>query len=134
MPTLCKESTQHRQYPLACRFDADLRCFLNFFHLYVVRTKVSQQTVVDSITGSAVLQLILVYLPLVVMFVYVVASVLKRRCGSRSNRQVSSDGSTKTLYRMMINLVTPHYSSRESVCMDEFPHRMIANDVDYEEF
>ena len=134
--SLCQPYAQRAHNIIDSLLLADLTLItaISFFHLYVVRTKVGRETVVDNITGSAVLQLALMYLPLVVMLGYVVLLVYKHRRKCGRGYQMSSDGSTRTFSRMMMKLVDPVRSKEESVYMDELPHRMIANDVDYEQF
>ena len=108
---------------------------ISFFHLYVFRARISQQTAVNRITGSAVLQLILICLPLLVISVYTAVSVYKLGCRRKSkDKNDLQQRSTWSLSTKLKKLVNPVLNSESSSDTDELPHRLVGENVDYEQF
>ena len=99
---------------------------ITFFHLYVIRARVSQQTAVEDITVSAVIQVVLVYLPLIIMGAYIAVSVYKF-----SFRKWKQNKPKSKLSSRLRELIAPMFGD-DSLETEELPHRLIAGDVEYE--
>ena len=114
--------------------DLALISLITFFHLYAVRTKVSKQTAVEHVTQSAIIQLVLIYLPLLIVAVYAVVVVYRHGCRPK-DKSTNTHRSTSTLSLLskLRNLVGP-VRKEGDLDSEELPHRLIAGDVDYEQF
>ncbi len=99
---------------------------ITFFHLYVIRARVSQQTAVEDITVSAVIQVVLVYLPLIIMGAYIAVSVYKFGFRKRNQNKPRSKLSSR-LRELMAPMI-----GDDSLETEELPHRLITGDVEYE--
>ena len=96
---------------------------ITFFHLYVIRSRVSQQTAVEDITVSAVIQMVLVYLPLIIMVAYIVVSVYRFSCRKRNPNK-----SINKLSSRLRDLMAP-IIGEDSLETEELPHRLVTGDV-----
>ena len=100
---------------------------ITFFHLYVIRARVSQQTAEEDITVSAIIQVALVYLPLIIMGAYIIA-VLVYKFSFRKRNQCKPKSKLSSRLR---ELVAPMIG--DDSLETELPHRLIADgDVEYE--
>ena len=99
---------------------------ITFFHLYVIRARVSQQTAVEDVTVSAVIQVVLVYLPLIIMGAYIALSVYKFSLRKRNQNKPKSK-----LPSRLRELIAPIIGD-DSLETEEFPHRLLVGDVEYE--
>jgi hypothetical protein len=99
---------------------------ITFFHLYVIRARVSQQTAVEDITLSSVIQVVLVYLPLIIMGAYIAVSVYKFGFRKRNQNKPKSKLSSR-----LRELIAPMLGD-DSLETEELPHRLITDDVEYE--
>ena len=90
---------------------------------YIFRTALSRQKAIEYINKTMVVQLVLIYLPLLVMLGYVLLLVYRVLCWKKYPVKISV-----TLYTML--------SSENPIDDDDtdLPHRLVAGDVDYKCF
>ena len=126
---LCQPYTRkgHNTIDTLLFTDLILITAITFFHLYAIRARVSKQTAVENITVSAVIQVVLVYLPLLIMTVYVAVSVYRLSC--RHKNQSNSCMSISKLSSKCRYLMVP-VIGEDSLETEELPHRLITGDVE----
>ena len=106
---------------------------ITFSHYFLFRTNVGRQAVIDLITPLVSIQLVLVYLPFLVMTLYVLMLTCRFIICSKKSTQIVPPSKIKSMnacFRKLKELV--HSNSREE--SEALPHRMIAGDVNYECF
>ena len=96
-----------------------------FAHYYTFRTKSGGQAAVEYIKASATIQLVLIYLPFLIMAVYMIVLV-GRNVYKQSNKKNAEW--TTTLF------LGSYFSTGGSSDEEELPHRLIAGAADYECF
>ena len=101
---------------------------ITFAHFYIFRTQAGSSRQTDNITASAVIQLVLIYLPLLIMAVYVVRLICLTGC--RQTDQKNSEWTRSISLGKLRNSFSKEYSLDE----EELPHRLIAGDASYECF
>ena len=99
-----------------------------FAHYYAFRTKSGRQVAIEYIKASAAIQLVLIYLPLLIMGVYTV--VLICRIVYRKSDQKNAEWTTSIPLQKLRN----SFSKEDSCDEEELPHRLIAGAADYECF
>ena len=100
---------------------------MSFAHYYIFRTMAGKQTATSYITASASIQLVLIYLPLVIMAMYVFTRVCLHVC-----KKVDGNNTKQRTYSSAaLQKLTSSFSKEDEV-EEELPHRLIAGDVDYE--
>ena len=95
---------------------------ITFLHYYTFRTRAGKQVAMDYITTSAAIQLVLIYLPLLVIALYIITRIF-RKIGQK---YFKSQRSRLSLGRSYVN--------EDSLYGEELPHRLIAEEVDYSGF
>ena len=101
--------------------DLALINIISFARYHTVRTRAGKQAVVDHVLNLAVLQLVLIYLPLLVMVVYIIMLIFMLCC-----RKIGIKGNVAD-WRKSIVFLGRSYNYDE----EELPYRLIAKDMDY---
>lgn len=132
---LCQPYSKRAHNMIDTLLLADLNVIvaISFFHLYVFRTRVSHQTSVGRLIPSAVLQLLLIYTPLLIMAVCVLVSVYRLGCGQKCKDEIKSSRKFTKL-RKLANLKSREDSIDKDAEDSEFHHRLVGGSVDYEKF
>lgn len=107
--------------------DLALINIITFAHYYVLRTALDRPEAINSINTTMVIQLVLIYLPLVVMMGYVLVSVF-RYFGCSKNNLIHSLKLSGILPLTTVATITGSHFNNDS---DSLPHRLIADDTDY---
>ena len=99
-----------------------------FEHYYKFRTRSGRQAAVEYTKASASFQLVLIYLPLLIMAAYVVVIIFRiiYRQSSKKNAEWTTSISLQKL--------RSSFSKGDSSDEEELPHRLIAGAADYECF
>ena len=96
-----------------------------FAHYYTFRTQSGGQAAVEYIKASAAIQLLLIYIPFLIMAVYMIVLVC-HNVYRRSNKK-NAEWTTTIFLRSS-------FSTGDSSDEEELPHRLIAGATDYECF
>ena len=102
---------------------------ITFGHYYKVRTKAGKQAAREFIKSTASIQLILIYLPILIMGVYVVMLVCRIGC----KRLTPVHTNAKWTKSIALQKLQSSFSKEDS-SDDELPHRLIAGNADYKCF
>ena len=108
--------------------DLALINIITFAHYYVLRTALDRHEAINNINTTMVIQLVLIYLPLLVVMGYTLVSVFRFGCGKQDliNSFKLSD--------ILLPLTTIDTGSHFNNDLDSLPHRLIADDTDYKCF
>ena len=101
---------------------------LTFEHYYKFRTRSGRQAAVEYTKASASFQLVLIYLPLLIMAMYV--TVLIFRIIYRQSNKLNAEWATS----ISLQKLRSSFSQWDSSDEEELPHRLIAGAADYECF
>ena len=112
--------------------DLALINIITFSNYYIFRTSVGRQVVIDLITHLVSIQLILIYLPFLVMTVYMLTLICSFICSKKCAwiEQLPKLKSMTESVRKLKQLV--HSNSREE--SESLPHRMVVGEISYERF
>ena len=109
--------------------DLALINIITFAHYYVFRTRVGRQAVTHSITPSAVIQLILIYLPLIIATVYLIVVIF--RLGCKRKKQSASPTSSSIVLIKLKDFMNSYRDVDELIHdNDLLPHRLLTENVE----
>ena len=111
--------------------DLALINIITFAHYYVFRTRVGRQAVTHSITPSAVIQLILIYLPLIIATVYLIVVIFRLGC-KRKKQSASPTSSSIVLIKLKDFMSSYRDVDEVNHDNDLLPHRLLTENVEYE--
>ena len=107
---------------------------ITFSHYFLFRTSVGRQTVINLITPLVSFQLVLIYLPFVVMAVCVLTLICRficsKDCIQKQTVLLSKMKSMNEPIRKLKELVRSNMREES----ESLPHRMVAGDISYECF
>ena len=103
---------------------------ITFAHYYKFRTRSGRQAAVEYTKASAAFQLVLIYLPLLVVAAYVVIVIIFRIIYKPSSRKENAEW----VNSIPLQKLRSSFSKGDSSDDEELPHRLIAGAADYECF
>ena len=101
-----------------------------FAHYYKFRTRSGRKAAVEYTTASAAFQLVLIYLPFLIMALYVIGQISRIVCRQSNARNPAAWVISMTSLQKLKSSLSKRHSSNE----EELPHRLIAGTADYECF
>ena len=105
---------------------------ITFLHYYSFHSNLESLIKKEFIIAINIIQLVLIYLPFLTMTVYMLVLVCRLGCRqseNQSNSHISTNIPLGKLRDLVISI-----SRQDSANEEEFPHRLITNDIGYEHF
>ena len=101
---------------------------ITFAHFYSFRTNAGKQAATTYIAATAAIQLVLIYLPLLIMVVYIFVLICQLAYKRVDEKNAEWTNNSIALQKLMSSF------SKEDDADDELPHRLTAPDADYKCF